>query len=99
MSISSFPELLKTIGIIVSVIHLISLLILFGESLSVQYSSQTTLRVWPERVGVTGILMHVRLFADSGYVIFILHACSRTECLANQSLNITFLGQRVRINP
>jgi len=98
MSISSFPELLKTIGIIVSVIHLISLLISFGESLSVA-TVQTTLRVWSEKVGVTGILMHVRLFADSGYVIFVLHACSRTECLANQSLNITFLGQRVRINP
>ena len=89
---------MKTIGIIVSVIHLISLLISFGESLSVA-TVQTTLRVWSEKVGVTGILMHVRLFADSGYVIFVLHACSRTECLANQSLNITFLGQRVRINP
>ena len=89
---------MKTIGIIVSVIHLISLLISFGESLSVA-TVQTTLRVWSEKVGVTGILMHVRLFAGSGYVIFVLHACSRTECLANQSLNITFLGQRVRINP
>jgi len=39
------------------------------------------------------------VFADSGYVIFVLHGCSRTECLDNQSLNTTFSGQRVRINP
>jgi len=87
------PNYWKIIGIIVSLIHLLTS---FGESLSTVWFTNYIAGVVRK---VIGISMHVRLFANSGYVIFTLHASRRTECLANQSLNITFSGQRVRTNP
>jgi len=93
MSISYFSEILENYW---HYCFAYSFTYLFGESLSTVWFTNYIAGVVRK---VIGISMHVRLFANSGYVIFTLHASRRTECLANQSLNITFSGQRVRTNP